>query len=142
RRLLLAALTCAPFSMAFGQAAVARQRSSDASAEVRALEDRMWEHWKNRQFDSMKALIAADAVIVGGDGASTREQAIEDMKKSNCDVKSVSLRDVHVTFASPTVAVITYRSKSDGTCDGKALSQTGRVNSSVWSRRDGHWQTA
>jgi len=110
-------------------------------AEVRGLEQKMWDHWKNHELDAMRDLMASDALFVGAQGTSTREQEIEEMKKSSCDVKSVSLQDVHVALASPTVVVITYRSKSEGSCDGKPFPKTGGVNSSVWSRKGGRWLT-
>ncbi len=99
----------------------------------------MWEHWRNRRFDAMRSRMAADARLVGGERTLNRDQAIEEMQKERCDVRSVLLQDVSVSLASPAVALITYRSKLDGSCDGNPSPQAGNVNTSVWARREGRW---
>jgi hypothetical protein len=107
-------------------------------AEIEALERQMWEDWKDRNFESMRNRLSAEAVLLGGQGIANRDEAIAMMAKDNCDVQSVALDNVKVTTVAPSVALITYRANVVGSCNGEALQPS--MDSSVWVERDGTWQ--
>ena len=136
RSLIVAALF-AP-AIAFAQST---PRPAGVAAEVRMLEQRMWDKWKTRDFEAMARMMAADARFLGTGGDLTKEQSMAEVRKSSCDVRRVTLQDVHVLVPGPNTAVITYRSVLDGTCNGKPVSPTGDLNTSVWERRGGRWLT-
>lgn len=140
RKLLVIATLSVP-TAAFGQIATAAPRSPDIRSTINSLEKQMWAHWKNREFGEMKALMAVDARFVGGNKVQNRDQLTEELKKSDCAVKSVTMNDVNVSVVSPTVAIITYKSVLDGICNGKPVDSGGDLNTSVWARRDGSWRT-
>jgi hypothetical protein len=140
RKLLVIATLSVP-AAASGQIATASTRSSDIKSTVNSLEKQMWAHWKNREFGEMKALMAVNARFVGGNKVQNRDQLAEELRKSDCAVKSVTMNDVNVSVVSSTVAIITYKSVVDGICNGKPVGSGGDLNTSVWARRDGRWRT-
>jgi hypothetical protein len=126
---------------AIGQNPAASKQDTAANVEIVKLENQIWEFWKTQKYDTMKTLIAEDAIMVGNEGFENRDQMVEANKREACVVKSVSLQNVKVTMIGQDVAIITYKAVADATCGGKSLSPTGDMNTSVWAKRGGKWLT-
>ena len=138
---LLAALL---LSLAATHVAQAQPRSAktDPTAEIMRLEKGMWDFWKARRYEDMKAQMTTDAVFVDPAGIVNREGLMTAMRAQQCDVRNITFGDVKVTSPGPGYALIAYRVTAEGTCGGEALPAGGDFASSLWVRRGNRWLTA
>ena len=102
-----------------------------------ATEKKLWEAFKNKDAKPFKATLAADSVMVGEEGVADKATAIKGITSQDCDVKSYTLSDFKVAMASPTVAMLSYKSTVEGTCKGAAIPAVWA--SSVYVNRGGKW---
>ena len=106
-----------------------------------ATEQKLWNAWKSKDVKPFRANLTADSVLVNENGVATKATILQQMGSSNCDVKSFELSDIKVAFLASNVAVITYKSSQEGTCEGQALPAAVWA-SSVYVMRGGKWLAA
>jgi uncharacterized protein (TIGR02246 family) len=71
----------------------------------------------------------------------TRDQVLTFVQQfhKQCSLAPVTLVDPHISFLTPDIATIVYHANEAATCGARTMS--GETNiSTVWVRRDGHWQ--
>lgn len=56
-----------------------------------------------------------------------------------CSLAPVALVDPHVSFLTPDIATIVYHANEAATCGNRRMSGDTNI-STVWVRRNGHWQ--
>lgn len=71
----------------------------------------------------------------------TREQVLTFVAQfhKQCSLAPVVLVDPRVSFLTPDIATIVYHANEAATCGARTMSGDTNI-STVWVRRDGHWQ--
>ncbi|WP_377819980.1 nuclear transport factor 2 family protein [Acidicapsa dinghuensis] len=71
----------------------------------------------------------------------TRDQVLTFVQQfhKQCSLAPVILVDPHVSFLTPDIATIIYHANEAATCGARTMSGDTNI-STVWVRRDGHWQ--
>jgi uncharacterized protein (TIGR02246 family) len=71
----------------------------------------------------------------------TRDQVLTFVEQfhKQCSLAPVALVDQHVSFLAPDIATIVYHADEAATCRTRTMSRHTNI-STVWVRRDGHWQ--
>jgi len=104
------------------------------------LEKSSWEAWKNKDAKVFEEILSAKAVGVSATaGRQDKAAMIKSLTDSKCDVKSYSFSDEQMNMLGADVAVLTFKSQQDYTCDGKK----GPANvwsSSVYIREGDKWK--
>jgi len=81
-----------------------------------------WEAWKSKDAKKLEEVTAKNVAIVGGDGTAMTNKAdiVKFWAEMPCEnVKNVSVTDGFATALSPTVEMLTFNGKADGTCFGQ-----------------------
>ena len=102
-----------------------------------ASETALWNAWKNKDAKPFQNSLAADGVMVGGQGVGTKADVVKMMPSMPCEVKSFTLSDWKLTMIDANAALLTYKGAADGTCAGKPIPDV--WTSSVWVNRNGKW---
>ena len=100
-----------------------------------------WEAWKNR--DGKWTVDNATDKYVGfsSTGRMDKAAAVKSYTEQKCDIKTYSLSDDQMQMVGPDVAVLTFKSAQDYTCDGKK--GPANVNSaSIYVREGDKWKAA
>ena len=106
-----------------------------------ATEKKLWEAWKNKDAKAFKSNLSADSIQIGESGVGTKNQIVEAMSNSDCEVKSYALSDIKVTFFNNSTALVTYKGTQDATCAGQAV-PAAVWSSSLYVMRGGKWLAA
>lgn len=71
----------------------------------------------------------------------TRDQVLTFVQQfhKQCSLAPVALVDPHVSVLAPDIATIVYHANEAATCGTRTMSGDTNI-STVWVRRDGHWQ--
>jgi hypothetical protein len=87
------------------------------------LEKAVWEAWKDRDAKRMDALTATNMQFINifGIHLATKTEALKNWSGEGCDVKTISLTDAAATMISPTVGLLTFHARADGTCFGQKV---------------------
>jgi hypothetical protein len=140
---VIALFAVAP-SIAVAQKAEAKGKGGAAAAPFAAViasERAAWENVKLKdgaKFDATLGLAAGPMVNVDVNGIS--KMAAGDLAKmlQTCALKSYTLSDVATSGVGADVAVVTYTSTFDMTCDGKRMPSPVAALS-VWQKKGGSW---
>src|SRR5690349_16837923 len=92
-----------------------------------ATERKLWDGWKAQDVKPFRANLSTDTILIGDTGVADRETVLKMIGGGGCQVKSVSLSDIKVTFPASNVALVTYKAAQEGTCGSEALP------ASVWA---------
>ena len=103
-----------------------------------ATERKLWDAWKAQDVKPFRANLSTDSLLIGDTGVADRETVLKMIGGGGCEVKSVSLSDIKVTFVASNTAVITYKAAQEGTCGGEALPANVWA-SSVYVKRGNKW---
>ena len=107
-----------------------------------ALETKAFEAWKNKDGQFFETFLTDNFVGFGDDGKRpARAEVLKMIADPNCDVKSYSLSDGHVTPVSADVAVLTVKATSEATCNGKRLPSP-ITGTTVYVRSGSEWKAA
>ncbi len=81
-----------------------------------------------------------DNVVAWGPGwkASSKADVLQSIKSDTCTVNSVANSDFAYKWISPDAVLVTYTSKVDQTCQGKAAIGL-EYDSSLWQKKGGIW---
>ena len=148
KRLILAALCTlafATFCFAQPEATASpspkpkpRMSKAQLLKKLSANETALWNAWKDKDAKPFNAMLAADGVMIGGQGVGTKKEVTEAMAAMPCEIKSFALSDWKLSMVDADAAVLTYKGVADGTCGGKPIPTVWA--SSLWVNRKGKWQ--
>ena len=119
-----------------------QMKSADRDSSTDALLERektVWDAWKDRDTRRMDALIAANVQFVNifGIHLATKPEALENWSGKGCDVKSVDITEPASIMLSPSVGLLTFHARADGTCFGQRVGPI--WGSSVYVRDGDTW---
>jgi hypothetical protein len=86
-----------------------------------ATENKLWEAWKNKDSKAFKDNLAAESVIIGDGGVSTKTESLKEIESMPCQIKSFELTNIKISFITNETAILTYKAVHDGSCDGQPL---------------------
>jgi hypothetical protein len=127
-------LACA----AADKSAAVDQKTQDA---IVGMEKQLWEGWKNKDTKPFEENLADDGVGVGmtGKTAASKTDMVNEIKNSNCDVRSFSFSESHAYNISKDAVLLAYKADQDATCGGNKVPSSVYA-SSVWVKRGGKWK--
>ena len=106
-----------------------------------AIEKSGWEAWKTRDAKWTEDNYSDKGFNLSSTGRMDKAAMIKAMATIKCDVKSYSLSDDKMQMAGPDVAILTFKSAQDATCDGKK-SPANVWSASVYVREGDKWKAA
>jgi hypothetical protein len=114
-----------------------RLSKAQLQKKLQANETALWNGWKNKDAKPFQNWLAADGVMIGGEGVGAKADVVKMMPSMPCEVKSFTLSDWKLTMIDTNAALMTYKGVADGTCAGKPIPAVWA--SSVWVSRNGKW---
>lgn len=114
-----------------------RLSKAQLQKKLQVNETALWNGWKNKDAKPFQNWLAADGVMIGGEGVGAKADVVKMMPSMPCEVKSFTLSDWKLTMIDPNAALLTYKGAADGTCAGKPIPTVWA--SSVWVTRKGKW---
>src|SRR5437660_8403464 len=70
-----------------------RMSKAQLLKKLSANETALWNGWKNKDAKVFQNWLAADAVMIGGEGVGTKTDVVKMMSSMPCEVKSFTLSD-------------------------------------------------
>ena len=120
-------------------APLAAQTKFDAASNIRALEIKWTEAYKQRRIDLLSSLLAEDFVITIEDGSTfSKAGYISHSADASVRVDVAELSDLKVRLHGST-AVVTGAYHEKGDSNGKRYEYHDRLTD-VWMKIDGKWQ--
>jgi len=114
-------------------------QESDAAAQVRKLEQKWTESYKQRQIDILSSLLAEDFVITVEDGHTySKAGYISHTADSSVRVEVAEISDLKVRIHGNT-AVVTGAYHEKGESNGKRYEYHDRLTD-VWMKASGSWK--
>jgi hypothetical protein len=112
----------------------------DATDAVIARENAFWKAYAAGNTSDLATLLQPDFTNVEQE-IWTRDQVLTFVQQfhKQCSLAPVALVDPHVSFLAPDVATIVYHANEAATCGPRTMSGDTNI-STVWVRRNGHWQ--
>jgi ketosteroid isomerase-like protein len=88
-----------------------------------AIEKSGWEAWKARDAKKLSDLAGSDLAFVNETGkfTSSKEDTIKSWTEPKCEIKSVNLSDGKASMITKDAAILTFKSVTDGTCEGNPV---------------------
>jgi hypothetical protein len=111
-----------------------------AAVEKDAMMDKekaVWQTVQDKKFDAFRKYLASDYRAAYAEGIYSLDQEMDSVRKA--DLKSFSLSDSTVVMADKETALLTYKSTTQGTQDGKDMSGTWNC-ASVWHKSGTDWK--
>jgi hypothetical protein len=103
---------------------------------IKAKETAAWQAFKDKNADGFKKVVDKDFRGVYSDGVANMQKELDDMKK--WDIKLFTISDYDTFSDEKDVIVTTYTVKLEATFDGKDASGTYNAGS-VWKQEKGAW---
>jgi ketosteroid isomerase-like protein len=114
-------------------------QESDAAAQVRKLEQKWTESYKQRQIDILSSLLAEDFVITVEDGHTySKTGYISHTADTSVRIEVAEMSDLKVRVHGNT-AVVTGAYHEKGESNGKRYEYRDRLTD-VWMKADGGWK--
>jgi hypothetical protein len=134
---LLLAVASLPLAAADKSSAV-DPKTEDAIVKM---EKQLWEAWKNKDTKPFEENIADDGVGIGmaGKTFATKPDMLDEIKKSDCDVRSYSFGETRAFGVDKDAVLLVYKADQDATCGGQKVPPS-VVASSLWVKRGGKWK--
>ncbi len=114
----------------------------DLLETVSAIEQSLWQGWKDRDGAAFREHITGNHVQIGGSEiTSGKEIVVRAMEDASCEVESFSLSNWQLHRVAEDALILTYDATQDAVCDGR---QNDRevVASAVYVRVGGRWLAA
>ena len=115
-----------------------RMTKAQLMKKLSANENALWNAWKNKDVKPFNSMLAANSVMIGGQGVAGKKDVTGAMAAMPCEIKSFTLSDWKLTMVDADAAMLTYKGVADGTCAGKPIPTVWA--SSLWVNRRGRWQ--
>ena len=114
----------------------------DLVATLSAIEETLWEGWKNHDAAPFRQHLVDNCVGISEQGVvAGKQETIEPIEQGTCDVNSYSFSDWAVHRVSEDTAILTFRATQDAICDGRKIPENVIV-STVYVRQNGTWMSA
>jgi hypothetical protein len=114
----------------------------DLVATLSAIEESLWEGWKNEDAAPFRQHLVDNFVSIGRNGwVPGKQELIGFVEQGGCDVKGASFSDWAVHRVSEDTAIITYRAVQDAICEGVKIPEN-VIASAVYVRQNGTWMCA
>lgn len=115
-------------------------QSTGAAKAIVAQENAFWKAYTAGSITDLDMLLQPGFTNVEQE-IWTRDQVLTFVEQfhKQCSLAPVALVDPHVSFLTPDIATIVYHANEAATCGGRTMSGDTNI-STVWVRRDGHWQ--
>jgi hypothetical protein len=111
-----------------------------AAAEKDGMMDKekaVWQAVQDKKFDVFRKYFASDYRAAYAEGLFNLDQEMDTVRKA--DLKSFSLSDSTVVMPDKDTTLMTYKSTTEGTQDGKDMSGTWNC-ASVWHKSGAEWK--
>lgn len=113
-----------------------------AGDDLPALEEEIWQAWKDNDFARYGSHIADDIVAVHSGGFVVGKEAeLKNYTENPCTEKDFKLGEITVHPIGDDTAVLTYEAHVEETCNGQKESRH-VYYSSLWVKRGGKWLNA
>lgn len=103
------------------------------------LEKSGWEAWKNRDAKWIQENYSDKGFNVSSTGRAGKAEMIKSYTTQKCEIKSYSLSDDRMQMAGPDVAILTFKSTQEASCDGKK-SPANVQSASIYVREGDKWK--
>ena len=115
----------------------------DLLETVSAIEQSLWQGWKDHNAAPFREHIVENHVQIGGDGLTAGTEAVLSAmgEENTCDVESFALSNWQVHRIAEDALILTYNATQDAVCDGQQ-NDPEVVSSAVYVRVDGRWMAA
>jgi hypothetical protein len=100
-------------------------------------EKAVWQTVHDKNYDAFRKYFASDYRAAYAQGLFNLDQEMDSVRK--VDLKSFSLSDSTVVMPDKDTALLTYKSTTQGTQDGKDMSGTWNC-ASVWHKSGAEWK--
>jgi len=115
--------------------------NKEITAKLSEIDKGLWDAWSKGEGKIFEETLTKDYRRLVPWGRQDREQTIKTITEQDCKVKSMAHDDFSTTKFSDGVAMLTYKTDVDATCDGDALAK--QYWSSVIYTKDGDkWLSA
>ncbi|MFT3745925.1 MAG: nuclear transport factor 2 family protein [Pyrinomonadaceae bacterium] len=114
---------------------------SDAfTAELFAVESKVWDAWKAKDRAAMEQNLSQDLTLVDSTGTVTvgKNSVADAWMLPKCDIKSAAPSEGISTEISPVVGILTFKGNATGTCDGHPLENF--WGTSIFLKEAGEWK--
>jgi len=140
---LLALLMFAPICFAqSGMESKGTKNSSAAmsgdEAKIIAAEQQIMEAIKNRKPENFKALVDQNGTVMSPQGAMRVSDVMNEIFNPATTITEYRMEDAKVMMVNKNAAMLTYKSISAATMNGKTESETS-YDSTLWVKRNGKW---
>jgi uncharacterized protein (TIGR02246 family) len=122
--------------------AAAPANASAVEEAIKKNEHSLWEAWKNHNNKPFEEMMAEDSIMLDDPSSGFMDKKTMVSKMSDpsmqCDVKSYSFENEHVTWIDKDAAILHYSANVDAACGGEKLPEKVHA-ASVWAKRGGKW---
>lgn len=109
--------------------------------ELAAIEQRTHDALRAKDVAYIEALTTDNLIVYSMGKVSDRQGAIDQWRNLPCDIRSMVVGEPELVEMSGEMAMLTYRTKADGTCDGKPM-PTESWSATLFVKQDGKWKVA
>lgn len=118
----------------------AEPKGDEFTAELFAVETKVWDAWKNKDRAAMEQLLAEDLTLVNSTGTVTvgKKDVVDAWMLPKCEIKSAAPSEGVATKISRVVGILTFKGNAAGTCDGQPLENF--WGTSIFLKEAGEWK--
>jgi hypothetical protein len=131
---MIKSITLSAISLLAVAASVFAAAEKDAMMET---EKAVWQSVQDKKYDAFRKYFASNYRAAYAQGLFNLDQEMDSVRKA--DLKSFSLSDSTVVMPSKDTVLLTYKSTTQGTQDGKDMSGTWNC-ASVWHKSGADWK--
>lgn len=116
------------------------QKSDAFTAELFAIETKVWDAWKTRDRAAMEQQLSQDLTLIDSTGAVTvgKKAVVDAWILPKCDIKSATPSEGVATQISPVVGILTFKGNATGPCEGQPLENF--WGTSIFLKEAGEWK--
>ncbi len=115
--------------------------AADLTSTLGALEDRSYAAWKSKDVKFWATFLSDRFVGWGRSGRLDKRAATRLFSGTGCRIDSYRLMDQQVSRLTSDAAVLTHRTETSGTCDGRPVAPA-TFAATVYVRESGRWRAA
>lgn len=118
----------------------AEPKGDEFTAELFAVETKVWDAWKSKDRAAMEQLLAEDLTLVNSTGTVTvgKKDVVDAWMLPKCEIKSAAPSEGVATKISRVVGILTFKGNAAGTCDGQPLENF--WGTSIFLKEAGEWK--
>lgn len=132
-------VTALGFALLFSGLPLCSQTNAGVEKALEAKEQAGWQGWKDHTSKPFEAMTPDDVInIADGTVVRGRQQVLQEMASSGCDVNSFSLSGFSFMWLDRDTVLMTYTATQDATCSGKKQPEK-VIAASLWQKKNGKW---